>query len=196
MLIAGIDPGPEASALVVLNTATWRVDLARYLPNERMLDAICPDVRLEVDWRDHGFVAFCGLEWLMTYRKVVGQSVFQTCRWVGRFEERWIDRGTEPRLISNVEIRQNLCHVHDRAGAGEIRAALIDRFGGPDRAVGVKKAPGPLYALRLGPKGCARHLWSALGVAVTLADRLAEPRSPSKPARDGGSDEIGAPGGA
>lgn len=50
-----------------------------------------------------------------------------------------------------------------RAKDGNIRQALVDRFGGQAQAVGTKKAPGPLF-------GLSSHRWSALAVAVTWWD--------------------------
>ena len=44
------------------------------------------------------------------------------------------------------------------------RAALIDRFGGKDKAIGCKSAPGPLYSVKA-------DAWSALALATTFADR-------------------------
>lgn len=164
MLIAGIDPGPEQSALVLLAADVPEVTLVRYLPNAELEQELAAALMQGVSQ--------IGIEWMVSYQKAVGQPVFQTCRWVGRFESAFLRRELPVELISNVEIRQNLCHVHNKCGAAEIRAALIDRFGGPDRAVGVKKRPGPLYELKSGPTGKIRHLWSALAVAVTLADRL------------------------
>jgi hypothetical protein len=41
--------------------------------------------------------------------------------------------------------------------------ALIDRFGGSERAKGTKKAPGPLLAIK-------SHEWAALALAVTWWD--------------------------
>ncbi|MBV8782506.1 MAG: hypothetical protein JO353_14005, partial [Phycisphaerae bacterium] len=52
-----------------------------------------------------------------------------------------------------------------RAKDGNIRQALIDRFGPTkERAIGKKKSPGPLY-------GMSGDCWSALAVAVTYADQ-------------------------
>ena len=48
-----------------------------------------------------------------------------------------------------------------------IRQALIDRFGGKEKAIGLKKTPGPLY-------GISSHAWAALALAITYSDLHAE----------------------
>src|SRR3990167_6090451 len=61
----------------------------------------------------------------------------------------------------------HLCH-DSRAKDGNIRAALIDRFGpGKDRAIGRKATPGPLF-------GVSSDVWSALAIAVTFTDTHAK----------------------
>ena len=50
-----------------------------------------------------------------------------------------------------------------QAKDGNIRQALIDRFGGKEGAIGKKKTPGPLY-------GVHAHEWPALAVAVMASD--------------------------
>lgn len=94
-----------------------------------------------------------------------GWETLDTARIVGRFEE-----AAHP--VPAVRLRRSdiLRHLgvvtrgpgKTSADAG-VRAALLDRFGGKDAAIGRKAAPGPLY-------GIAKDVWSALAVAVTYAD--------------------------
>ncbi len=68
-------------------------------------------------------------------------------------------------LLKRFDVKLHLCG-NARAKDTNIRQALIDRFGGIEgksKAVGTKKAPGPLY-------GCKSHMWAALAVAVTWWD--------------------------
>ena len=68
--------------------------------------------------------------------------------------------GGVTRLVYRRDVKLFLCQSA-RANDSNIRAALIDKYGpGKARAVGTKKAQGPLYAL----KG---DTWSALAVALT-----------------------------
>ena len=58
------------------------------------------------------------------------------------------------------EVKLAICHSPN-ANDSNIRAALIDLYGG-SAAIGLKKAPGPLY-------GITKDVWSALAIAVTTA---------------------------
>jgi hypothetical protein len=92
------------------------------------------------------------IEWISNYGSTVGQSVFHTCRWIGRFEA----CHDNVRLISRRDIKHVLCGTLT-AKDKDIREALIDHFG----PIGTKKKPGPLY-------GFTSHLFSALAVAVAF----------------------------
>lgn len=84
----------------------------------------------------------------------VGQTTFDTVRWIGRFQQAWRDPEAV-RLVFRRDVKLELCG-DSRANDSNIRQALIDRIGVP----GVKRAPGPTY-------GVKSHAWSALAVAVT-----------------------------
>lgn len=84
----------------------------------------------------------------------------RTLVWLGRFIEAW---GGEYHEVYRADVKLHLCGSV-KARDSNIRAALIDRFGGKDRAIGCKRAPGPLY-------GVKADAWSALALAVTHAER-------------------------
>ena len=68
-----------------------------------------------------------------------------------------------------------------RAKDPNIRAALIDRWGGSKAAaVGTKKSPGPLY-------GFKSDMWAALAVAETFIEREL---GITEPVRAGGYDDV------
>ena len=93
----------------------------------------------------------------------VGATVFDTCRWVGRFEEAWKRLyGVHTfQLVPRRQVKGYVCE-DSRAKDANIRAALIDYYGpGKRAAVGLKAAPGPLYGFRA-------DMWAALGVAFTV----------------------------
>jgi hypothetical protein len=89
----------------------------------------------------------------------VGREVFETCVWIGRFVQAW---GAKHAMVYRSEVKSHLCHSA-KAKDSNVRTALIDRWGGKVKAIGNKRAPGPLY-------GIAGDEWSALAVAVTYAD--------------------------
>lgn len=146
-----IDPGPDKSALLVWTGS--RIEVTCYLPNEdilgnlgesRCLPSPCPLV----------------IEQVACYGMPVGQDVFETVRWSGRFEQEYGSEWTH--YITRIQIKTHLCHS-SRAKDSNIRQALVDRFGGKERAIGRRASPGPLYDV-------SGHLWSALALAITWHD--------------------------
>jgi hypothetical protein len=97
------------------------------------------------------------IEKVESYGMAVGAEVFDTVLWAGRFAEA-VHR-VPVVLLPRRAVKLALC-ADSRARDGNIRQALIDRFGGKDAAVGRKAAPGPLH-------GISRDVWSALAIAVT-----------------------------
>lgn len=84
--------------------------------------------------------------------------------WAGRFAEAAYPAPAE--RLTRDAIKRHLCGRTAKVGDANVRAALIDRFGGiegKDRAIGRKAKPGPLY-------GIANDVWSALAVAVAWED--------------------------
>lgn len=103
------------------------------------------------------------VEMIASYGMAVGAEVFETCVWIGRFTE--AATAKTYRLFRN-EIKNHLCHS-SKANDANIRQALIDRFGGKEKALGKKKTPGPLY-------GVHADIWAALAVACTWHDTRAQ----------------------
>jgi hypothetical protein len=87
----------------------------------------------------------------------VGQTTFDTVRWIGRFQQAW-RYPDAVRLIYRHQVKMHICG-HPRAKDANIRQALIDKLG----PVGTKLAKGPLY-------GVKSHAWAALAVAVTALE--------------------------
>lgn len=97
------------------------------------------------------------IEMVASYGMAVGKDVFETCVWIGRFVQAYPGR---THWVYRKDVKMALCGSM-RARDSNIRQALTDRYGpGREKAVGRKKAPGPLYGIRT-------HLWSALAVGVT-----------------------------
>jgi hypothetical protein len=147
--IIAIDPGPTESALIAWN---GRVpELSRYAPNNAILDLL-----KECRQRDAPLV----IEQVCSYGMPVGAEVFETFFWSGRFAEAY--GAGELHRVPRLAVKLHLCH-DSRAKDGNIRQALLDRFGGKERAIGRKAAPGPLY-------GISGDLWAALALAITFCD--------------------------
>jgi hypothetical protein len=146
--ILAIDPGPTKSAFVELNHSGKPV-LFDKLPNEELL------AWLKIN-PDSGRVVV--IEWI-TVASVAGAEVYDTCRWVGRFQE--AAGGAE--LLPRTEVKRHLLgRVNVKSADALIRRTMLDRFGG-DSAKGTKAHPGPLY-------GFAADCWAALAVAITWAE--------------------------
>ena len=155
MLIVGIDPGNVQSAYAVFNADKKHVNESGILPNEEFKNWL----RQRSTFSPFGVTKFC-LEKVASYGMAVGETVFETVFWSGRFAEAIRAAGHDTIRITRMEVKMNLCH-NSRAKDGNIRQALIDRFG----PVGTKKNKGPLF-------GMAADKWAALAVAVTYADKM------------------------
>ncbi len=152
MLIA-IDPGNEQSGWVLFTGRA--VHSCGVMPNDELLQ------RLRGDWRVLGDAL--AIEMIASYGMPVGREVFQTCVWIGRFQQAW-QAPELVRLVYRRDVKLHLCGT-SRAKDANIRQALLDLFprtgGGATPQVGTKGQPGPLY-------GVSSHAWPALGVAVTV----------------------------
>lgn len=138
--VCGIDPGPREFAYVVWDGERVRAcgDASNLTPGHLLL---------------HSTGASVAIEWIESFGMAVGREVFETVFSIGRMAML-----TDVRLVPRRDVKLHLCGS-PRAKDGNIRQALIDRFG----PVGTKKAPGPLW-------GISKHRWAALAVAVTAFD--------------------------
>lgn len=150
--VLAVDPGPTESAWIQYDTEAGPEKFAfannlsvRLLVGRRLCD------ELVIEQVQHYGTGMA-----------VGASVFDTCIQIGRFWEAW---GRDPVLITRPTIKAQLCGSA-RAKDSEVRQALIDRFGGKEKGIGLKKTPGPLYGIK-------KHVWSALAVAVCWSEQNA-----------------------
>ena len=156
MLLA-IDPGNEMSGWVLLDGYT-PVEFGKDY-NEVVLDRVDsaglfpkhdPDVLVVV--------------MVASYGMAVGQTVFDTCVWIGRFCERFNNGPDE--FLYRKDVKMNLCG-NNAAKDSNIRQALVDRFS-YDRhkakgGKGTVKDPGFFY-------GFKADIWQAYGLGVSYLD--------------------------
>lgn len=148
--ILAIDPGTHRSAWLVL--AGDRPTAFGIEPNDELVAILRGERGIRPD------PDVLVIEEITSYgTRPVGRETFQTMRQAGRFEEAlhgvptvYVPRGSVAR------------HFNARGDAG-VRAAVIDRFGGKDHAIGRKAAPGPLY-------GIHADVWSALALAIAYQE--------------------------
>lgn len=76
------------------------------------------------------------IEMIASYGMAVGQTVFETCVWIGRFVQQIDYIGKKYSYIYRKDEKMNICN-NMKAKDSNIRQALIDRFG----EVGTKKNP-------------------------------------------------------
>jgi hypothetical protein len=109
--------------------------------------------------------AHVAIEMVASYGMAVGAEVFDTCRWIGRFEQVAAEHGQLVALIYRREEKLYLCGQLT-AKDGNIIQALVDRFapGKPNKGKGTKKKPGFFY-------GFSKDIWQAMAVATTYFDK-------------------------
>lgn len=163
MSVLAIDPGNEKSGWVL-----WEYGAPKRFgkhENDRMLSII--DAEL-AGW----YTPRLAIEQIKSYGMSVGESIFETCVWTGRFIQRWLDNTAqaidEVIRVPRMDVKMHLCH-DARAKDGNIRQSIMDRFGSTKAAaIGTKTSPGPLY-------GVAGDVWAAIGVAITATETRMQP---------------------
>lgn len=153
VVILAIDPGPTKSAWVSYGCEAGDVFACGIDDNEQF-------VYERNHTEDHLVI-----ETVKNMGMVVGQEVFTTCIWIGRFIQGLpapYNRLVNHTLLHRQEIKLHLCG-NSRAKDAGVRSVLLDRYGGKEKAIGKKASQGPLY-------GVKTHIWSALAVAVTWAE--------------------------
>lgn len=152
--ILAMDPGNQESGIVLIG-ADYRPFKAIKAPNEYLLDQIT------FHSRDFDEVV---IEMVASYGMAVGATVFETCVWIGRFEQRLRDFGKTVVRIPRHRVKMNLCHK-STAKDSNITQALVDRFAPnePNKGKGTKKAPGFFY-------GFKKDIWQAYALGVTYLD--------------------------
>lgn len=108
------------------------------------------------------------IEMVASYGMAVGKEVFETCVWIGRFQEaldtqHWPQR---THLVYRRDIKLHHCHS-GKAKDSNVRQALVDRFaaGQPNHGKGTKADPGWFHSFRA-------DVWQAYALAVFAADHL------------------------
>lgn len=179
MNVLAIDPGNQKSGFVLLEDGN--PDQFAKLPNEELLRLLWDELTADI----------LVVEFPVARGMPASNELFQTVFWIGRFVQAWIE--TEPDAdwlpIDRKDVKLAICE-DPRAKDSNIRAALIERFGGEDQAIGGKKCPkckgkgwfgpgrpvcpechgdqwlhppGPLY-------GMTADVWAALAVGITYLE--------------------------
>lgn len=169
-VILAIDPGEKQSAWVAYDYFTHRPLASAKEENEIIRERI-----RNLDFGIGVIPAYLVIERVAGYGRPVGDEMFETVYWSGKFSEAWEVRGFVCERVLRKEVKLVLLgNTNQKNPDGPIRQALIDQFGGQDVAIGKppilkgkKKRPdtrGPLWDV-------VKDIWAALAVAVTFADR-------------------------
>jgi len=182
--VLAIDPGPTESAYVALFDG-WTINAFGKVPNAKLIG--------EIEFAQYG-VECVAIEMIASYGMAVGAEVFDTCVWIGRFMQTAIRTNipeSRVSLIKRMEVKLHCCKS-PKANDANIRQALIDRWGGEEKALGAVKCatckgrqvvglgkrrgpcptcagsgwrepPGPLHRVKA-------DAWAALALAVTWWD--------------------------
>lgn len=157
MKILCLDPGPLMTGLCIYDTDTRLGSKASEIKNESLLRAIV-EKKVKAD--------ALASEDIVSYGMHVGNETLDTCKWIGRFQQAWVDHYSEfAVLICRKDVTEMVCDSRT-ANDTAVYAALTHIYGGSrDIARGTKKAPGPLFTFS------TTHTRSALAVGVAV-DRL------------------------
>lgn len=164
--IFSIDPGNEYSAYAILDIDSGLKPI-RFgkVGNDELLEIIYDTFHINVIREQDGIskanpnIKHVAIEMVASYGMPVGATVFETCVWIGRFFQAILEQSNvHPALVYRKDEKMCLCGSM-KAKDGNIRQALIDRFG----YVGTKKNPGWFY-------GVSKDVWSAIAVGVTYHD--------------------------
>ena len=155
--IHAIDPGPEQSAYVLFR-APAILDFGKVsnLVMRGAIRGLCWDCMV--------------IEKIASYGMPVGAEVFQTCVESGRFQQIATDAHRPIAWITRLEVKRAICRSA-KANDANIRAALIDRWGGDEAAFGRRGSKWKKHERTEGPlAGISKDVWAALAVAVAFMD--------------------------
>ena len=160
MRIIGIDPGNIESAYCIIDGDDLRPLEFAKVENESLRDYLRA---AKFDEQDRG-----AIEMVASYGMPVGREVFDTCRWIGRYEEILMRKlYVPPALVYRQQEKLHICH-DSRAKDTNIRHALIDRFAKHDlkNGKGTKKDPDWFYGFS------GSDMFAAYAVALVFTETM------------------------
>ena len=156
--VLAIDPGPTESGWALIDSETCEPIRFGKAGNAELMHQI---------YAGEFMPDQVAIEMVASYGMAVGREVFETCVWVGRFDEA-IEHNTfgDVELIYRRDVKLHHCG-QTKAKDANIRQALVDRFapGQPNHGKGTKADPGFFY-------GFKADVWQAMALAVYAADRI------------------------
>lgn len=172
-MILAIDPGNVESGVVLIKEKDLKPILVEKINNYELLNKINDGyyeyyylINSEVDNNDI-VIMHLAIEMIASYGMPVGQTVFETCVWIGRIIEaltQCYDDRLKIQYIYRKDEKINLCNSM-KAKDSNIAQALIDRFAPntSNKGKGTKSNPGWFH-------GFKSDIWQAYAVGVTYYD--------------------------
>lgn len=158
LVYLGIDPGDVETAFVLWNGKDI-LDKGK-LKNENFL------IKLSEILCNYSVIV--SIEMIASYGMPVGETVFETCVWIGRYIQKCEDFDQKSNKVYRLKIKNHLCHS-SKANDSNVIQALIDRFGDTHKhgkySKGTKKNPGFFYEF-------SKDIWQAFAVAVYSYDNF------------------------
>lgn len=155
MKILSIDPGNIESGYTYIESNPFTILDFGKIANEDLL-SYC--FSYEYD--------YLAIEMVASYGMPVGQTIFDTCVWIGRFIQVANQRNIPYQQLYRKEIVTQLCGT-SRAKDANVRRRLIDLYATHDfkNGKGTKSNPDILY-------GFKADIYSALAVHTVFVERL------------------------
>lgn len=141
MKLLAVDPGNVESGYVILQTVPKSFKILNFgnVPNHELLTL----VKNNQQQIDIGLI-----ERIQSYNQVVGETVFDTCRMIGKLEVRLLDNKIKTALIYRKSvISHHLGSVSVKNPDSKLRKHLIDKY-------------------KTESKGLTSHSWQALALAT------------------------------
>ena len=154
-IVLAIDPGNEFSAYCLIDKETLIPLKFGKVTNQELKELI----KYEFNGLALENETELAIEMIESYGMAVGQTVFETCVWIGRF----IEMSYMPsKYVYRKDVKLHLCG-QTKAKDSNIRQALIDRFG----VQGTKKNQGYFY-------GFKADIWASYAVGITYIETKGE----------------------
>ena len=148
-VICGIDVGSEKSGVCIWDTQKQEI----FYANDAESNSAVP-----LDVHGTAWVTHYVIEDIRSYGMPVGVTTFDTCKAIGRFQERLEKARQDYFLVFKPEVQLHFCKT-SRAKDANIARVLKDRFG----EKGTKKNQGTLYPLK-------KHSWDGFALCIYFED--------------------------
>jgi hypothetical protein len=154
--LIAIDPGPVKSGVCIIDATNYTPMVAGKFENESLMGIVAdhmPESRVVIEMVAHYGTGM-----------PAGRDVFETCIWIGRYIEMFVQKGLVVETVPRKTVKLNLCGSV-RAKDSNVRQALVDRFAPGERnfGKGTKADPGYFH-------GFSADAWQAYALGITYID--------------------------